>query len=471
MATIETSLLGLRTFPTSGDPQGRSAPVRQIWRPRIWHPRIWHQWGAIAIAALVLPACVNTKYKTNAPLQAYAVADEPRAAQVGREILDGGGTAADAVAAMALTMSVTLPSRVGLAGGGVCVVFDAAKKETRTLDFLPRTARPVTPAAPGLLRAMAALQATTGAFRWEQVVVPAEVLAANNPGISRAFAEDLAANAASLTDAEARRIFQPAGRPLAEGSPLSQPELAALLGRIRLNGFGALYGGNTGDALATAVGADTASLRARQPRWGGTASVPMGSYALHFPDLPEQPSGKALAAAWTAGMAASDAQRVQRALAALPNTGAAEAPAAGVAAMDGRENAVACALTMGAPFGTGSMVPGTGLLTARGVQSAGFGAPAVISNSIVGRTILSSVGTAKGGDGPAAAAAALFGALLPVIDSDRLPSDVLAATPPTAPGRADIIGCRLDPSNELKGCQAVADPRGRGVAHSLDIPR
>ncbi|HEY0836397.1 MAG TPA: hypothetical protein VGE72_20990, partial [Azospirillum sp.] len=62
MATIETSLLGLRTFPTSGDPHGSCAPARQIWRPRIWH-----QWGVIAIVALVLPACVNTKYKTNAP--------------------------------------------------------------------------------------------------------------------------------------------------------------------------------------------------------------------------------------------------------------------------------------------------------------------------------------------------------------------------------------------------------------------
>ena len=50
------------------------------------------------------------------------VADEPRAALVGREVLNAGGNAADAVAAAYFVMSATMPSTAGLGGGGICVV-------------------------------------------------------------------------------------------------------------------------------------------------------------------------------------------------------------------------------------------------------------------------------------------------------------------------------------------------------------
>src|SRR3546814_17450975 len=51
-----------------------------------------------------------------------------RSVTIGRDVIGNGGSAADAAVAMYFAMTVTLPSRVGVAGGGVCVV---DRKSTR----------------------------------------------------------------------------------------------------------------------------------------------------------------------------------------------------------------------------------------------------------------------------------------------------------------------------------------------------
>ena len=53
--------------------------------------------------------------------------EDPAAALAGRQVLSAGGTAVDAAVAAGFVMTVTLPSRVGLGGGGACLVFDPAK--------------------------------------------------------------------------------------------------------------------------------------------------------------------------------------------------------------------------------------------------------------------------------------------------------------------------------------------------------
>ncbi|MBK3776809.1 gamma-glutamyltranspeptidase [Azospirillum brasilense] len=428
--------------------------------------------GAIAIAASLVGGCVNTKYRTGAPAQSFVAADEPRAAEIGRDIIAQGGKAGDAATAMAMAMAVTLPSRVGMTGGGVCVVFDAARKETRTLDFLPRPAGTGGAALPGFLRGVYALQAATGAMRWEQTVVLAEQLARSTP-VSRALARDLADSGARLAaDPEARRVFLPSGAPLAEGAPLSQPELAATLSQVRRSGIAAMYGGPLGGAVAQAAAIDPATVRGFQPRWTGTAAIPLGIVSMHFAQLPETDNGAALTAAWNAAAGLPSDQRAARVAQALGATGSgASAPGAGLVVIDHEENGVACSFTMGAPFGSGRMVPGTGLLAARGVDGAGFGAPALLTNAIVGRTQFAGAASAAGNDGPAAAPAALLTAALPAA-LDKEPGAAIRVSRATnGPGRTTFVTCQTSMESGWKECQVAADPRAHALGMLVETER
>jgi len=87
------------------------------------------------------------------------VADEPRAADAGRDILTSGGSAADAAVAMYFTMAATLPSAASLGAGGVCLVHDANKRQIESIVFplVPVTgsARGYDVAVPMAVRGMA----------------------------------------------------------------------------------------------------------------------------------------------------------------------------------------------------------------------------------------------------------------------------------------------------------------------------
>lgn len=464
MATTETSLLGLRTVTTSGSLERTPARSRRQSRHRIWR-----RWGAIAIAASLLPGCVNTKFKTDALIQSFVGADEPRAAAIGREILAQGGKAGDAAAAMALAMTASLPSRVGLAGGGVCVVFDAGRKQAQTIDFLPRPAGSGGAATPGLLRGLYAVQASLGTLRWEQVVAPAEQLAQFSPGVSRALVQDLAAFGGRLpADSDMRRRFLANGAAPAVGTAISQPELAGTLSVIRRNGVGAFYSGPLATTVAQGLGIDPASLRAYQPRVAGTKAVPLGIVSMQFADTEQPDSGAALVQAWNAVAALPPAQRAARAAALLGATGSgANAAGAGLVAIDAEENGVACALTQGAPFGTGRTIAGTGVLAARGVESGSFGAPGLVTNAIVGRTLFAGAGVANGDDGPAAGPAALLSVALPAALERRTAESI----PVSGPGRINFVACQVSTEDGLRRCQPATDPRGGGLVTMIEAER
>jgi gamma-glutamyltranspeptidase/glutathione hydrolase len=187
--------------------------------------------------------------------------DEPNAAEIGRDILSAGGTAADAVTAMYFMSSVTMPSTASLGGGGVCVVYDRESNTAEAIDFLTRTPKTISQTTqrptgiPMNARGFFILQSKYGALRWGQLIAPAEQKARFGVQVSRALASHLNPVASALIkDGEAARVFAKAdGTAVREGDIIRQYDLAATLTEIRSKGPGALYVGSFANRFVDAV--------------------------------------------------------------------------------------------------------------------------------------------------------------------------------------------------------------------------
>lgn len=419
-----------------------------------------------------------------------AVADEPRAALAGREVLSRGGTAADAAVAMGFMLAVTLPSRAGLGGGGACMAYSPDRNgpgggNAEAILFTPVASTNPPPqtdrlaSIPMMPRGLFALHARYGRLPFESLVAPAEQAARFGIPIPRALLQDLSVVAGPLLqDPNARAVFGPSGTPLAEGSTLSQPDLAATLSQLRTAGVGDLYVGALARRMAEASVAAGGGLVAEQmrdalPRTGNPITVTSGRDLVGFLPPPAD-GGLAAAAGLQALNAGGDAGQAQaRALAVaarwragggdpmavlasggsgggLPNLPA----STGWLVLDRDGNSVACAATMDNLFGTGRVAPGTGVLLAAAPRPMPLLSVAMAWNPSL-RGFRAAV-TGTGQEGAAlAAAAGMYNALH---------SDTAMPRSVPEPGRANVISCARYLPDSSGTCTWAVDPRSSGLA-------
>jgi gamma-glutamyltranspeptidase/glutathione hydrolase len=200
-------------------------------------------------AGLLLASCAERQEGGGpiaTPFQGAVIADEPRAALVGRDILLRGGNAADAAVATYFAMAVTLPSTASLGGGGACLVYDARLGRAESVEFLPvAPAGRAIAAVPGNPRGMFAVHRRLGRQRWEEVLAPAESIARFGTQASRALAQDVAlAWSALIDDPDGRRIFGKGGEAGASAPPAQAPQARVTapeprVGRARAAGLAA----------------------------------------------------------------------------------------------------------------------------------------------------------------------------------------------------------------------------------------
>ena len=422
-----------------------------------------------------------------------AVADEPRAALDAREVLARGGSAADAAVALGFTLAVTYPSRAGLGSGGACLAYSPSKDgpaggQPEAIMFMPQ-APAQTPAGadrpaavPMLARGLYLLYARYGRLPFESLLAGPEQLAKFGVSASRALVTDLDKVAGPLEDdPNARAVFAPGGKPLAEGDRLVQPDLGATLSQIRISGVGDLYQGALARRLQVASelagGPLTlAEMRAAVPKAAVPLSLPAGNDLVAFLPPPAD-GGLAAAAAFQVlyrnpgDVAGAEARAVgaaarwrqaggdPRAVLASGITGGSLPPlpaSTGFSVLDKDGNSVTCVLTMGNLFGTGRIAPGTGIVL--GASPAAY-APPLLAAAVAWNANLNVFRAAVAGSGQEGAALAVAAGM-----TNALRSGKAMAAPVPEPGRADVVACsRYLPGNE-SACGWAADPRGYGLA-------
>jgi gamma-glutamyltranspeptidase / glutathione hydrolase len=200
---------------------------------------------------------------------------------------------------------------------------------------------------------------------------------------------------------EFARIFFPLGRPPVEGELLTQPELASTLELVAARGRDALLAGGLLDAVCAAVAADGGSLRPRdfaaeQVRVAEPAAAPFADVTVHVPPRPTSGAGVLLDSLARVDVERLGANRsrsyidhLTAALAAGWRARASAAPAATnlvhtatVAAGDAAGAVSSLTFTHGEWFGSGIVVPGTGIVLNAGANlfALAVDGPAAVTN-------------------------------------------------------------------------------------------
>ena len=376
----------------------------------------------------------------SSPFSAVA-ADESRAAEIGRDILLAGGNAADAAVAMYFAMAVTLPSAASLGASGACIVHNDKTKAAEAFVFPPVAAQGTVGGQPFIVpsgvRAITLMHVRHGQLRWEATVAPAERLARFGVPLSRALSRDLQSAGAALGgDREARRIF--GGGAMAEGTTLTQPELAGTLSAIRQRGAVDFFQGQVARTMSEQIAQMGGSLpletlRAAVPQASAPTAEGYGRRRVYVAPAPA--AGASALAGWK-GQAPSGPTPTD------------SGGFSGLVAVDGKAGAAACTLSMGQ----------TGVLLGAPSPGAGSVSPVIIANP--GNGEFSFVGA---GGGAATAAQAAGYVAYATIERDQPLANVLTSRGGQG-GWVNAIVCPSGLRSSGSGCRSAIDPAGAGLA-------
>ena len=229
-------------------------------------------------------------------VRAAVAAGHPATAEAGLEILDDGGTAADAAVAAALASCVAETVMTGLLGGGHAIVwggrralnldcFVAVPSGSGTMldlevpfgeETVHYAVGPASCAVPGLPAGLDALWREHGRLPWARLVEPALRLARSGTELPYRHAACLAMLEPVMTLNRGGELYSPGGRLLQTGSVLRQPGLVAALEIVAEEGAGSVYRGSIADVLLDVPGIVVArtDLEAYAARWADPIEVP-----------------------------------------------------------------------------------------------------------------------------------------------------------------------------------------------------
>lgn len=412
-----------------------------------------------------------------ASLGGLVIADEPTAALIARGILEKGGSAADAATALYFGLSVTMPAAAGLGGGGMCITRNA-NDEAETIEFLPRSDQPnARVTVPANVRGFALVHAKMGRLTWGENLAVAETIASTGQRISRATARHLRPHTAVIAkDAHLKSLFLKAdGSALTEQDRVVQLDLANTLGLLRSKGPVALYGRNGAAALSDAAAAAGLVLSSQDIRQYRGEALPVQMVDVGDNFQMALPAATTTSGAFSAkllaqlqALPAGNNAAIAEALATSDGTRVANASAyasSGFLVVDAYGQAVACAVGMNGPFGSGQTVPGYGFTlaatsSASGIASGNFMTPLFTENVYSKQVFFAGVGTG----GPAATAAVLDAERIRAVNPEMPLKQAISLSHGVGDeARVSAASCPGGFPRAVASCDFAADPAGDGL--------
>src|SRR5438067_3019239 len=210
-----------------------------------------------------------------ARLTPAVAAGHPATTAAGVEILEDGGSAADAAVAATLASCVAETVMTGLLGGGHAIYWEAARGAARNLDcfvavpglgakqrhvelvhldvpfgeeLVHYAIGPASCAVPGIPAGLESLWGEHGRLPWRRLVEPALALARDGVEFPPAHAACLAMLAPVMTMDAGGRIYAPRGGLLQAGDRLEQPGLVDALQALA-DDPADVYRGSIGESL------------------------------------------------------------------------------------------------------------------------------------------------------------------------------------------------------------------------------
>lgn len=191
-------------------------------------------------------------------------------------MLRRGGSATDAAIATMLALNVVEPQNSGIGGGGFFLRSDGRTHRLAAIDgretapaaagpdwFLGPDGKPLPPqqiyiggksaGVPGALAMMASAHKRYGRLPWASLFEPAIKLASDGFVVSSRLYNGLKLYGQHATGSARNTYFGPDGEPVAKGSILRLPALAATLRRIARHGSGPFYHGALPQKIADAL--------------------------------------------------------------------------------------------------------------------------------------------------------------------------------------------------------------------------
>ncbi|XP_030590466.1 glutathione hydrolase 7 [Archocentrus centrarchus] len=216
--------------------------------------------------------------------QGAVVTDVAQCTSLGFDVLGKQGSSVDAAIAAALCLGIVHPHTSGIGGGGVMLVHNIRKNETRVIDFRETAPSAIHEemlltdlqnntgllvAVPGMLSGMHQAHQLYGRIPWKDVVTMAADVARNGFNITLDLAETLAKVKSQNMSEAFRDLFLPNNQVPLTGQFTRRLDLAAVLDAVAVKGISAFYSGDVAQGMAAAV----------QERGGVLTEEDIGNYS------------------------------------------------------------------------------------------------------------------------------------------------------------------------------------------------